>query len=263
LVVYAGQGDPRRAMSLLWQTQVDEEKRPGPRPALTVELIVTAAIQVADERGTSALSMRTVGERLGRTGMALYTYVPSKGELVDLMYDTVHAEARRTYDLGGGWRAALTAWAEDMWAFYLRHPWVLQVSQARPVLGPNEYGVLDTVLGILFETGLTPADMRRITGALFQFVRGVALVVAEAREAAAATGTGEDEWWHTRAPLLSEMAPDFGDRFPMVARLADAGGFTVDGESVPYQEQAAMETFRAGLSVLLDGIEVRVARSGG
>ncbi|HEX6356528.1 TetR/AcrR family transcriptional regulator [Actinophytocola sp.] len=255
MVVYAGQGNPRRAMELLWRTPGEEATKPGPKPALTVDGIVAAAIQVADERGMTALSMRTVGERVGRTAMALYTYVPSKSEIVDLMYDSVHAEAHRTYDLSAGWRAALTAWAEDMWSFYLRHPWVLQVSQARPVLGPNEYVVLDTVLGIMFETGLAPAEIRRLTGALFQLVRGIALVVAEAREAAAATGTGEDEWWHTRAPLLSEMAPDFATRFPMVTKLAEAGGFTLADETVPYLEQSSKETFRSGLAAFLDGIE--------
>jgi hypothetical protein len=179
------------------------------------------------------------------------------------MYDAVHAEAHHTYDLGTGWRAALTAWAEDMWTFYLRHPWVLRVSQARPVLGPNEYTVLDTVLGIMAETGLAPAELRRLTGALFQFVRGVALVVAEAREAAAATGTGEDEWWHARAPLLTEMAPDFDTRFPMVAKLARTGAFALADETTPYQEQAAKETFDSGLAALLDGIGSRVAAAFG
>jgi AcrR family transcriptional regulator len=245
-------------MALLWRTPGAEEARPGPRPALTVDAIVAAAIELADERGMAALSMRAVGERVGRTGMALYTYVPSKGELIDLMYDAVIAEAHRTYDLGAGWRAALTAWAEDMWAFYLRHPWVLQVSQARPVLGPNEYVVLDTVLGIMLETGLAPTELRRLTGALFQFVRGVAQVVAEARDAAAATGTSDDEWWHTRAPLLMEMATDFDTRFPSVAKLARAGGFALADETVPYQEQAGRETFDAGLAALLDGIEANV-----
>lgn len=260
MVVYAGQGDARRAMSLLWREPSEEERRPGPRPALTVDAIVAVAIEVADEYGMAALSMRAVGERLGRTGMALYTYVPSKSELIDLMYDTVIAEAQHTYDLGGGWRTALIAWAEDLWEFYLRHPWVLQVSQARPVLGPNEYVVLDTVLGIMFETGLEATDVRRLTDAVFQLVRGVAQVVAEIREAADATGTSEDEWWHTQEPLLSELAPDFDTRFPMVAKVADAGGFTMADESRTYQEQAATETFHAGLTALLDGIEVRVAR---
>lgn len=258
MVVFAGQGDARRSMALLWRTPAAEEAKPGPKQALTVERIVAAAIELADEQGMAALSMRAVGERVGRTGMALYTYVPSKSELVDLMYDTVIAEAHHTYDLAGGWRPALTAWAGDLWAFYLRHPWVLQVSQARPVLGPNEYVVLDTVLGIMFETGLEPADVRRVTGALFQFVRGVAQVVAEAREAASATGTGDDEWWYARSALLQELATDFDVRFPMVTKLGQAGGFTITEETVPYQERLATEAFHTGLGLFLDGIEARV-----
>jgi AcrR family transcriptional regulator len=260
VVVFAGQGDARRAMALLWRTPVAEEARRGPKPGLSVDAIVTAAIGLADEQGMAALSMRAVGERLGRTGMALYTYVPSKSELVDLMYDAVLAEAHAEYDLTGGWRAALTAWAHDMWAFYLRHPWVLQVSQARPVLGPNEYVVLDAVLRIMWETGLPPVEVRRVTGALFQLVRGVAQVVAEARDAAAATGTSDEEWWYGRSAILSEVAGDFTGRFPSVARLAAADGFTMADETVPYQEQAATETFHSGLAVLLDGIAAAVAR---
>jgi AcrR family transcriptional regulator len=255
VVVFAGQGDARRSMALLWRAQDAAPARPGPKKALTVDEVVAAAIAIADEHGMAALSMRAVGERLGRTGMALYTYVPSKGELVDLMYDTVLAEAHHTYDLDLGWRPALTAWAEDLWTFYLRHPWVLQVSQARPVLGPNEYVVLDTVFRIMFETGLPPAELRRVTGALFQLVRGLAQVVAEARAAAAATGTADDEWWYARSALLREMAPDFDTRFPMVTKMAQAGGFTMDAETEPYQEQAALETFHTGLRLLLDGIE--------
>ena len=258
MVVFAGQGDARRSMALLWRRQPAEEPKRGPKQGLTVDEIVAAAIEIADEYGMAALSMRAVGERLGRTGMALYTYVPSKSELVDLMYDTVIAEVHRTHDLADGWRPALTAWATDLWSFYLRHPWVLQVSQARPVLGPNEYVVLDEVLRILFAAGLDPAALRQLTGALFQFVRGVAQVVAEARDAAAATGTTDDEWWYARSALLEEMAPDFDRRFPSVTKLAQAGGFTLADETVPYQEQAATETFRTGLTALLDGIEKKV-----
>jgi AcrR family transcriptional regulator len=259
VVVYAGQGDARRVMTLLWRARTEEESRPGPKPALSVDAIIEAAVDLADEHGMSGVSMRTVGERVGRSGMALYTYVPGKSEIIDLMYDAVVVEMHRTYDVGEGWRPALTAWAEDLWAFYLRHPWVLSVSQARPVLGPNEYVMLDTVLGIVFEAGLGAAETRRLTGALFQFVRGVALVVAEARDASVLTGTTDDEWWEVRSSLLEEMAPDFSARFPMVAKLAGAGAFTLADESVPYLEQTAAEAFRVGLTAFLDGIEVRVA----
>ena len=258
MVVFAGQGDARRSMSLLWRVPGTDEVRPGPKPGLSVDAIIDAAVDLADNHGMAALSMRAVGERLGCTAMALYTYVPSKSELVDLMYDSVLTEMPAGHDLDAGWRVALTAWAQDQWQFYLRHPWVMQVSQARPVLGPNEYVVLDSVLRIMFETGLEPAEVRRVTGALFQFVRGVAQTVAEARDAAAATGTGDDEWWYQRSALLQEVATDFDTRFPMVTKLAQAGGFTLAGETTPYQEQASTETFQSGLAMLLDGIEAAV-----
>ena len=44
--------------------------------------------------------------------------------------------------------------ADDLLAFYLRHPWLLQISQARPVLGPNEFVVRETVYGIVSRTGM-------------------------------------------------------------------------------------------------------------
>nr|WP_221308512.1 TetR/AcrR family transcriptional regulator [Nocardiopsis mwathae] len=244
-------------MALLWRGSEQRTTRtgPGPKPGLSVDLIVDTAVAVADEEGMAALSMRAVGERLGKTAMALYTYVPSKSELVDLMYDRVLVELPTDYDDSDGWRAAVTAWARDMWDFYLRHPWVLQVSQARPVLGPNEYVVLETVVRILRGTGLPASALRRVVGTLFHFVRGIASTAAEARQAAAATGMSDDEWWFTRSPLLEEVAPDFAERFPMLTRMEREGAFRNEDETVPYLEQEARQTFRAGLGIILDGIE--------
>ncbi|MEH1011996.1 TetR/AcrR family transcriptional regulator [Micromonospora sp. CPCC 206060] len=257
-MVFAGQGDPRRSMTLLWRTPdsvATARTAPGPRPGLSVDVILDAAIAIADEHGMAGLSMRAVGERLGRTAMALYTYVPNKAELLDLMYDRIHAELATDHPTDGGWRAGLTAWAEDLWGFYLRHPWVLQVSQARPVLGPHEYAMLETVAGIMHGTGLPANARRRIISALFQFIRGTAQTVAEARQAASATGLSDEEWWYARSALLTEVAPDFAERFPMVSSMETEGAFQLDDETRPYLEQEAWETFRSGLTVLLDGIE--------
>ncbi len=99
-MVFAGQGDPRRTLSLLWRAEAPPPARtgPGPKPRLSVDAIVAAAVAIADEEGMDALSMRAVGDRLGRTAMALYTHVPGKSELLDLMYDAVHAELPRSYE---------------------------------------------------------------------------------------------------------------------------------------------------------------------
>jgi len=262
VVVFAGQGDARRSMALLWRTTRSDQVRPGPKPGLSVDLIVDTAIAVADSEGMAALSMRAVGERLGRTAMALYTYVPSKSELVDLMYDRALAEVSTHHDLEAGWRAAVTSWARETWEFYIRHPWMLQVSQARPVLGPNEYAMIEELMRILGETGLDAGTLRRVSGALSCFVRGAAQTVAEARQAPVVTGLSDEEWWHARSALLEEVAPDFAERFPTLTWLDGEGAYRSQDETVPYLEQEGRDTFSTGLVILLDGIEAAMDGAG-
>ncbi|MEV0679198.1 TetR/AcrR family transcriptional regulator [Actinosynnema sp. NPDC050436] len=262
MVLYAGQGDARRSMSLLWRPAGGGPDRPGPKPGLTVDAIVDAAIAVADEHGMAALSMRAVGERLGRTAMALYTYVPNKAELVDLMYDKALGRLPVDYPLERGWRPALEAWAADVRAFYLRHPWVLQVSQARPVLGPHEFAALEVLLRVLRGTGLERSVLRGVAGAVTQFVRGAAGVVADVRQAARATGVSDEEWWFARSPLLEEFGGGFGERFPLSTWIGEVDPPAAD-DCTPYLERDADWNFEVGLRVLLDGIEAAVARSVG
>lgn len=275
MVVFAGQGDPRQAMELLWRTSMSPGTSgppgatstaaprggPGPKPGLSVDLIVDTAIAVADAEGMAALSMRAVGERLGCTAMALYTYVPGKAELVELMYDRAHAELPGRHDLTVGWRAAITRWVGEVWEFHLRHPWLLQVSQTRPVLGPHEYAGYEALLRIVRDTGLPARDLRRIAGLLVSFVCGTARTVIEARQAAATTGISDDEWWIARSASLEEVAPDFGARFPTLAWMESEGAFEYAGDpGESYFEGEARETLEAGLTILLDGIEAGMAR---
>ncbi|GGK99925.1 TetR family transcriptional regulator [Planomonospora parontospora subsp. parontospora] len=282
--VFAGQGDAERSMALLWggpeaprNRTGDARRAPGPKRALSVGAIVEAAIAVADEASTAEVSLRAVAERLGCTSMALYTYVPGKAELLDLMYDRAHAELPGRYDLSRGWRAAATSWAVELRSFYLRHPWVLRVSYARPVLGPHEQAVLESLAGVLFHTGLPAATLRAVVSALFGFVRGNAQAAAESRLAAAATGVSDQEWWAGRSALLARLAPDFAERFPMSVRLSaqDPAPAPVparddepipdsvpvcDDEPAPYVARQADEAFTVGLAVLLEGVEATRSR---
>src|SRR5688572_27806436 len=82
-----GEGDPARTLALLWRRA--ERGTRGPRPKLSVDAVVDAAIALADEAGLQAVSMRTLAGRLGVSAMTLYTYVPGKAELLDLMLDAL------------------------------------------------------------------------------------------------------------------------------------------------------------------------------
>jgi AcrR family transcriptional regulator len=263
--VFAGRGDPEWTLTALWRR--DEPERsdrptPGRRPALSRDAVVEAAIEVADRDGLEGLSMKAVGQRLGCTAMALYTYVPGKDELLDLMYDRVHAELPTSYPVTDGWRAAARAWARDVGEFFLRHPWTLQISYARPVLGPHEQAMLETLVGILRHTGLDVPEVRRAVSALLHLVRGAAQTRVDARAAARATGVPSALWWRARAPQLHRVAPDFAQRFPHSTWLAQAGD-RGDGDPEGFVVAQADEAYTAAVELLLDGIEARRAGTGG
>jgi len=261
MVTYAGQGDPRRTMELLWGVPPAAEATPrGPKPGITVDDIVAAATDIADSEGFDAVSMRSVGERLGRTAMALYTYVPSKAELVDLMLDRVLRELDITYDVANGWRAAARRWALDLWDFYLRHPWVHQISLARPVLGPGSYLTMERPAELFASTDLNAADVMKIVGTVSGFVAGMTRQIAELREATRAVGQTEMDWWTTQSELIAELVPDVDARFPRLAAANAEGAFDFEHEPERYLEQEARNGFEFGLERLLDGIEAYLSR---
>ena len=258
---YAGRGDPRRSLTLLWG--LAESPTRGPKPRFTVAEITAAAIALADADGLDALSMRRVAERLGSSAMSLYTYVPAKAELLDLILDTVLGELPTDYSLENGWRSAVEASARDGWDFYQRHPWVLQVSGARALLGPHELDNYETQLRLFDGLGLTGVEMTRAAGVVHSFVRGAAKAVSDARTAEQATGLSDDEWWNARAPLLEELAQDvWAKRYPIASRLNEEHAFDQldrPDDSTPYMVQDALDTFEFGLQRMLDGIEAYIA----
>ncbi len=272
---YAGRGDPRRSMELLWATAATAATGAttiatagaptptrGPKPGLSTAVVVAAAIELADADGLGALSMRRVAERLGRSAMSLYTYVPGKSELLDLMLDTALGELPTAYSRADGWRTAVEASARDGWDFYQRHPWVLQVSGSRALLGPHELDLYETQLSLVDGLGLDGVEMTRVVGVVAGFVRGAAKAVSDARTAEQATGVSDDDWWNARSPLLEELAGDqWAERHPTITRLAAEHAFEQldrPDEATPYTVRDALDTFEFGLQRLLDGIETYI-----
>ncbi|MGY1605045.1 TetR/AcrR family transcriptional regulator C-terminal domain-containing protein [Geodermatophilus sp. SYSU D00815] len=249
--IRGGQGDAETTLRLLWRRPGPGARR-GPRPALALDDVVAAGIAAADATAGADVSLRQVGERLGVTAMALYTYVAGKAELLDLMHDAVHAEAELPAD-GGDWHAAVHAWAGALLAVHVRHPWTLRISFARPVLGPHEQAVLEALVGILRDAGLAPAAARPAVTALYHLVRGTAETVADAR-LAAADGPDEQRWWAERAAALAAVVPDHAERFPATAWLATAPAPVRPDDGTPWPEAAARQALDAGIDLLLAGL---------
>ena len=119
-------GDPARTLALLWR--IDERPRRGPQRGLDLDAVVAAATAIADREGLAAVTMRSLAKDLGVSAMTLYTYVPGKDELVDVMLDAAYQQMSRPDTTGQPWRQRLTAVADANRALYLTHPWASTVS---------------------------------------------------------------------------------------------------------------------------------------
>lgn len=244
---FTGGGDPARSIELLWGLR--EGTRPGPRPRFTVAEVAAAAIAIADADGLGALSMRKVAERLGVSPMSLYTYVPGKAELIDLMFDTVLAAGDGDAGVemaGENWRARLEWVARDNFARYLRHPWLLQVATSRPPLGPNVVAKYDRDLQAVDGIGLGDIEMDLVVQMVGDYVHGAARTAVAATQVAQRTGLTDEQWWERAAPVLEKVLDPAAT--PTASRVGAAAGAEYNAAVDPAR------AFEFGLARLLDGV---------
>lgn len=231
-----------RRLDLLWTPK--ERAARGPKPGLTIDQIVTTAIQIADREGLAAVTMRRVADELGFTTMALYRYVPGKDELIDLMADAaVRPAPTMPNDAPRDWAAELQRWARADLAVYQRHPWLLELI-ARGPTGPNWFAWVEAALRALSDTGLTASEMLAMVSLVDGHVRGAAQIFLGLARAEQSSGT-PDSWGAAFEAGLQRVVGDA--RFPVLSRVAAAGGF---GPGTA----ASDDHFEFGLQRLLDGI---------
>jgi AcrR family transcriptional regulator len=247
-----GAGDPARSLSLLWRLVEPAPRGRGAEAGLSVDRVVAAAIALADAEGLGVLSMRRLAADLGVGAMTLYTYVPAKAELLDLMVDSALAEFPSVYaPAGEDWRSGLEAVARAGWALYERHPWLLHVAASgRPPLGPGVLTKYELSLQAVDGAGLDEVAMDAVVTLVDGFTAGVARGVVEQATARQVTGISETDWWEATAPVLDRVYDP--ERFPVSTRVGP-----VVGEAL----QAAYDPRRAfefGLGRLLDGVAVLV-----
>ena len=240
---YSGSGDPAKSLELLWRMR--REPTRGPKPALTVERIVVVALRIADAEGIAAMSMRRVADELGVGAMTLYRYFPGKGELLDVMLDTVYGEMPRR-EVDGDWRAKLDEVARENRELYLRHPWMLQVAVSRPPLGPHLMAKYEYELSAIEGIGLTDLEMDATIALVNGYVHGAVRTAVEARQVIQRSGISDKEWWLAHEPLLDKIGDS--KKFPLATRVGTAVGNEFDA---PYDSDHA---FEFGLARLLDGV---------
>jgi len=247
-------------LDLLWGRR-GQGKR-GPRPGLSADAIVDAAIRLADAEGLEGVSMARVAAELGFTTMSLYRHVASKEELLQLMWNASALSSDNVTFEGGSWRPRLRMWAEVQREVVDRHPWITQMPMAAPPVSPKSMQFVELGLATLDGTGLPDTAKLGIIGLLSSYTLSEARMAHDAIRAAkeqaardqSVAGGGESAPRWTFDALLRELVDE--KTYPRLYRIAwtSPGGAEGDGAAAEYQQ------FMFGIDCILDGVQALIDR---
>ncbi|MEU8152806.1 TetR/AcrR family transcriptional regulator [Micromonospora sp. NPDC048986] len=234
---------------------MSEPSRLGRPASLDVNVVVAAAVGIADSDGLDGVTLPRVAKSLGFTSMSLYRHVGSKDELLTLMADAALGPPPAI--AAPDWREGLRRWASEHRAVLQRRPWLTRVPVAGPPSGPHQIAWMEAALAIMSGTLLDWAHkigaMSLISGYVVQSVRQFS-ELAEGRADGKGQADAERDYGRALARLVDP------DRFPETARLFSSTLFEAPPSDTPDQAIADAD-FSLGLELILDGIAVRIAHS--
>jgi AcrR family transcriptional regulator len=204
------------------------------RGTLSREIIATAAADILESGGKSALTLRAVAEAVGAGTMSLYWYIDGKDDLVDLAVDQIVGAVETTHR--GDWRARVRRLARSFHGVLIDHPAVLPLLADGVKLGPNLLRIHEALLDALLDAGLSPRDAAHAAAAVAGVVTNIGVA-----------GTPTPERW-TAGKSMTDLSPEL---FPRTVALAPEL-LGADPE----------EQFLYGLDLVLDGIAMRTGQSG-
>ncbi len=208
-------------------------RSPG-RPPVPLERIVATALQIVDEEGADALSMRTLAQRLGSGTATLYRHFDNRAALVahvvDRMFGAVAFNGDELSSLG--WQQALRTGAHAMFDALARHRNAARLLVEQVPLGPNAMALRERCVAVLLDSGFAPRTAAYAYATLARYVLGFAIQVN------GHGGTGQPGDTQLAAAFQS-IDPDL---FPATVTVAAV-------MPVPIEEE-----FSFGLELLLGGL---------
>ncbi|MEV5891914.1 TetR/AcrR family transcriptional regulator [Nonomuraea fuscirosea] len=213
---------------------------------------MSEAIQLLDTEGTDALSMRSLGNRLGAGATSLYRHVANKDELIELVVDEIYGEVRVPAADPARWRAAVTESAHSLRSMVLRHPWAASVlgQVGLAYLGPNLMRQSERMLALFKAAGFAVDEAEQAMKLLIAYVIGMTTSEAAYLSVLARSGQNEQDWLESLRPTTEQALQDY----PL---LRDGRA----GEQSRDPEQIRAESFVYGVERILDGLETRLGRT--
>jgi TetR/AcrR family tetracycline transcriptional repressor len=168
--------------------------RRGPRRASTEEDILEAALQLLDEGGVKAASIRGIAARIGVAPNAVYTYFPDKAAVVKAIVEHLLGQVDHAVfaDRDVAWRQRIELLALELRERLTIHPGAVGLMIGGPMDGPRALALNERLMEVLSSAGFCPADAARASYLLIVYVFGsMALEMAELGEARSAPPEAE------------------------------------------------------------------------
>ena len=115
--------------------------------------IIAGAIQLVDDEGLQALSMRKLGAVLGVEAMSLYNHVHNKDDVLDGMCDEIMSQMV-VPDLEAPWPQRMRTLLIEVRQVLLAHPGVLPLFGTRPPVTPTGFAPVEMLHRVSVEAGL-------------------------------------------------------------------------------------------------------------
>jgi AcrR family transcriptional regulator len=208
----------------------------APRDPLTKERVLQAAIQVADQDGLGALTMRRLGKDLGFEAMAIYKHVANKEEILEGMLEQVVGRIEVPED-GADWKDAMRRRAVSAREVLARHSWAIGLLEAGTATSPTALRYLNAILGHLRSAGFPMEYVAHAFWVLDCYVYGQVI-----QEVSLPFETAEETNETARATLDESAMNDYPHLVAMYEH-ALTHRYSFDGE------------FEFGLDLILDGLE--------
>lgn len=202
------------------------------RPPLPLDRILATALQIVDDEGADALTMRRLAGSLNTGTATLYRHFRSRTDLIGQVTDLLFGEMTVDFDERTNWRDACRQLAEHMFAVLARHRGAARLLVEFVPSGPRAMIQRERALANFLANGFPAPLAARAYATLARYVLGFAIQLSDGV-------SGDDPHGNQLSELgrLDKLA--FPATFALTAFLP-----------VPLEDE-----FSFGLGLMIDGLD--------
>ncbi|MEU6270942.1 TetR/AcrR family transcriptional regulator [Streptomyces populi] len=244
----AAEGTPVPPPPSPWERERPRRARvAAARAPLSRERIVEAAFTVLDRSGLDGLSMRQVAGELGVTVSALYAYVSSKDDLLELMYTRLFDGFSLPEPDPDRWREQVREYARTWRSRLLSHRDMARISMAHVPFTAELLPYVESLLAVFRAAGLPDRIAAEAGDLISTYIDGFVLEEGMWQDRAAEqTGGGTPA-----RPDWREMADEMQNYF---ASLPEGDFPHLRALSGVMVTDSSDERFDIGLEIILRGL---------